>query len=413
MATRYDVFAAVYRHQGPATPKDITKKFGKGKSAYNLIHRFLIQSVKENLLAKTKFGFEVKISPNTSLLSGLITYCVHNTLNYNLLLEPRLARFLDYALRQGEATASTSKLNSRTFKKYVDILERYGLALIVTRKPLQIRIFYNSLIKNILLYFGYAPHLKPCSVDYIFDIEKELQVFTQLRRRHEEEYQLKLDETKIKFIHHSLTLEGNPITLPDTIKILKHHLIPANATAQAVDEVRNYQQAIQSMLKDSAEKIPLTLQGILRFHNLALSHRPDIAGKIRTIEVRIHGNPLFKIANAKDIEDRLNRLLEKYYIFLEKKKKSMKEIIQFTAYFHNEFQHIHPFVDGNSRTTRLLILYILQAESLPILDLPLGLLDEYMNLTKKSSQRIDKDLYGHLQKIILWNLKMMNRELKG
>ena len=243
--------------------------------------------------------------------------------------------------------------------------------------------------------------------------EKELHTFKQLRRRNEEKYKLKLDEVKIKFIHHSLALEGNPITLPDTIKILKHNFIPADMSAQAVDEVRNYQQAIQRMLRDSAERIPLTLEAILRFHNLALQHSSDIAGKIRTVEVRIHGNPLFEIAKAPTIEARLGKLLEKYYTFLEKKKKSMKEIIRFAAYFHNEFQHIHPFVDGNSRTTRLLTLYILQVQSLPILDLPLGLLDEYMNLTKKSSQRIDTDLYAHLQKIILWNLKMMNRELKG
>ncbi len=413
MVTKYDVFALVHQHQGPATPREIVSTFGKGGSVYNLIHRFLLQLAKEDLLAKTKFGFEVKISPATSLLARLITFCIHNTLNYNLLIEPKLARFLDQTLRQGEATAPSSKLNPRTFKKYVDLLERYGLALIVTRKPLRIKIFYNSLVKNVLLYFGYAPHLKLWSADYISDIEKELHAFKQLRRRNEERYKQRLEEIKIRFIHHSLALEGNPITLPDTIKILKHHFIPADLSDQAVDEVRDYQQAMQRMLKDSAERIPLTLQAMLHFHSLALQHRPDIAGKIRKVEVRIQGNPLFEIAKAADIETRLNRLLKKYYFFLEKKKKSMKELIRFAAYFHNEFQHIHPFVDGNSRTTRLLTLYLLQVEGLPILDLPLGLLDEYMNLTKKSSQRIDKDLYAHLQKIILWNLKMINRELKG
>ena len=89
----------------------------------------------------------------------------------------------------------------------------------------------------------------------------------------------------------------------------------------------------------------------------------------------------------------------------------LSEIMRFAAYFHNEFQYIHPFGDGNSRTTRLLTFHILQSQGIPFLDIPFGLLDEYLNNTKKYVKRSDKNLSEHLQKIILFNLKYINSKL--
>jgi len=85
--------------------------------------------------------------------------------------------------------------------------------------------------------------------------------------------------------------------------------------------------------------------------------------------------------------------------------------LAFAVYFHNEFQHIHPFVDGNSRTTRLITFHLLQHKDIPIVDIPIGLLDEYLDYTKGSKKREDNKLYRTLQKILLFNLKKMNKKL--
>ena len=74
------------------------------------------------------------------------------------------------------------------------------------------------------------------------------------------EYKKIVSEFEISFVHHSLVLEGNPITLPDTFKILKDNIIPAKLRGEDVDEVKNYQTAILKMLKDAGDKKPLTLQ---------------------------------------------------------------------------------------------------------------------------------------------------------
>jgi len=221
-----------------------------------------------------------------------------------------------------------------------------------------------------------------------------------------------MNEYEIKFIQHSLNLEGNPITLPDTIKLLKEHLIPKELSVETVQEVQNYQKATQAMIRDSEEKKQLTKESILNYHYLAMQHRPEIAGKIRRVAVHIKGNPAFSVVAVNKIEPELDAILKKYNLFILKKKISVKEILDFASEFHNEFQHIHSFIDGNSRTTRLITFHLLRTEKFPMLDIPLGLLEEYLFSTKGSEKRDDKKLAIVLQKIILYNLKSINERMQ-
>jgi len=165
------------------------------------------------------------------------------------------------------------------------------------------------------------------------------------------------------------------------------------------------------MLKDAQQGRSLTKEAILEYHKLAMDHKPKIAGIIRDYPVHIDKNPNFKVARVLEIKPKLNKLLEKYDRFLKKKKTSIKEIINFSSYFHNEFQYIHPFGDGNSRTTRLITFHLLHSKGIPMLDIPFGLLDEYLSYTKGSKKRDDKKLFENLQKTILFNLKKINERL--
>ncbi|MCK5282437.1 MAG: hypothetical protein KAK00_03430 [Nanoarchaeota archaeon] len=74
----------------------------------------------------------------------------------------------------------------------------------------------------------------------------------------------------------------------------------------------------------------------------------------------------------------------------------------------NEFQHTHPFFDGNNGTTRLIAFHFLQMNDIPVFDIPLGLLEEYVFSTKGAKKRNDYKLGQILQQIILYNLKTIN-----
>ena len=411
MVTRYDIFEIVYKNKVLLKPIEVVRKLNKTEKEYHNIHRFLNELTKDDLLTKTKYGFQAKITPKAYLLNNIIYYCLSNNINYNLLLDKNLLKFISQSLMKGEVTSNDFNLNSRTFIKYIKILNKYDLLLILSKKPLKVKIFYNHLIKSLLHYFEFKPLIKEkASLNYITEIEKEFELYKRLRKKNEPGFKKIISELEISFVHHSLSLEGNPITLPETIRILKDKIIPRNLNTEDVDEVKNYQKAILQMLEDSPEKKPLTLQAILNYHSLAMQHNPKIAGKIRNVKVIILGNLNFKIAKVKDIELKLNQLLDNYNEFI-KKKTGIKEIIRFASYFHNEFQYIHPFRDGNSRTTRLITFYLLQLKDIPILDIPLGLLDEYLSYTKGYKQRDDKKLSENFQEIILSNLKKINNIL--
>ena len=413
MATKYDIFEAIYKYQHPIKPIEVLKMLNKNEREYDNILRLINELMAENLIVKTPYGFQIKKNERTKILYDIIYHCLSNDLNYNSLIDSNLMEFVSSALKKRELTSKDVNLNPKTLKRYVDILNENSLVLIISEKPLRVKVFYNTLLNNLLVYFGYKHEvITEDNSDYFEEIVRELAFFRKLRKGKEQKYKQIIGELEVYFIHHSLSLEGNPITLSQTRKILKDKIIPSNLRTNDVDEIQNYQKAIFQMLQDSQNKRPLTIPTILNYHNLAMAHIPEIAGKIRKTEVYIKGNPHFKITKAEKLEEELNKLLKEYNNFINRKS-SLKELLTFAVYFHNEFQHIHPFTDGNSRTTRLITFHLLQSKEIPITDIPFGLLDEYLNYTKGSKKREDIKLYRTLQKIILFNLKKINEKLKA
>ncbi len=413
MVTKYDVFETIYKYQHPIKPIEILKILNKNEREYNNIIRLINELLNENLVVKTPYGFQIKKTKKAKILYDILYHCLSNDLNYNSLIDSNLMEFVSLALRQKEITSKDINLNPKTLKKYIDILDENNLILIISEKPLRAKVFYNILLNNLLVYFGYKREvITEDNSNYFEEIVRELALFRKLRKGKEQKYKQIIGELELYFIHHSLSLEGNPITLSQTRKILKDKIIPSNLRTDDVYEIQNYQKAIFQMLQDSQNKRPLTIPTILNYHNLAMAHIPEIAGKIRKTEVYIQGNPNFKTTKSEKLEEELNKLLKEYNDFINKKS-SLKELLTFAVYFHNEFQHIHPFIDGNSRTTRLITFHLLQSKEIPITDIPFGLLDEYLNYTKGSKKREDAKLYRTLQKIILFNLKKINEKLKA
>lgn len=408
MVTKYDVFELMY-NKGAVKPKEILHDLNK--TNYNLIYKILLELKKEKLATKSKYGFEIIRNEKTSTLYGLIMYSIKNKINYNILIDKNITRFIQKALTKKQFKINHFNINPKTFAKYTEFLYRHGLLLLICKKPITAYIPFNTFLKDLVEYFGYKINkIKLPNTNYLPQIENELNRFKKLFKKNERKYQLIIKELKIKFVQHSLSIEGNPITLPDTIKIIKDKVYPKDYDRNSVIDVENYKKALDLMINDAEHGKNLTKQSILNYHFIAMSQYKDYAGVIRKFSARIKRNPNFKICHHKNIEKELDILIKTYNTF-NSKKHSLKEVLLFAPFFHNQFQYIHPFLDGNSRTTRLITFHLLRSNNIPILDIPLGLLEPYIQATKGHSKRKDSELNSILQQIILYNLKDINQKL--
>jgi len=213
------------------------------------------------------------------------------------------------------------------------------------------------------------------------------------------------------FIYSSLHLEGNPLTMPETERLLIQNIVPEKQRLESIEETMNYKRAIDFMIENSRKKIRLDMALILKYHEIAM-HGKAFAGKTRVENVFIKKNPKFITSHWKDIDKKLAALMIEYKRF-EDNKQDMWNIIKFAAYFHNEFQRIHPFIDGNSRMARLLMLHILRVRGLPVLELPIGYFDSYLDLTKRSEKRDDENFTYLIEEIVLTNLKNVNNTINS
>ena len=132
MVTKYDVFEIVYKNKAALKPIEVVKRLGKDEREYHIIHGYLRELAKEKLLVKGKNGFGVEISKKSEILYNLILYCIKNGINYNSILDKNFAQFISQTLQKEELYAKNIKLNSRTIKKYIDILDKYGLILVIS-----------------------------------------------------------------------------------------------------------------------------------------------------------------------------------------------------------------------------------------------------------------------------------------
>jgi len=412
MVTKYDVFVELYKGGNPKGIIDVVKLFKQKKTEYQRIRKILDALVEMKLIVKNDYGYQATMNAKHQHLFEMLKYCVKNGVNYNELFDESVAKYLSKGFLKKSFGVKDLDLNAKTVSRVSGILEKNGFLLVLSRKPFKALVPYNLFLGDLVVYFGYRPFVVKKREDEYFDmIQKELSKFKKLRVANVKKYQELTDTYKIQFIHHSLSIEGNPITLAQTFKLLRDKVVPEELSMESVHEVENYQKAFLKMMQNVNEDSDITKENILNYHFLAMQHKKEIAGGFRDNHVYIRGNPDYKISHFKDIEKNVVALLKKYNSFHQTKKHSLREIFEFSAFLHNEFQHIHPFFDGNSRTTRLLTFHFLLMNDIPILDIPLGLLEEYVFSTKGAKKRDDKKLGQVLQQIIVYNLKVINEKL--
>lgn len=197
--------------------------------------------------------------------------------------------------------------------------------------------------------------------------KKEIKELEQLRK----ELNKKIEEIESNnFYEHFVTeytydsnaIEGSSLTLRETANVLFEEISPENKPMKHVQEAKNHKKAFDYVMelkkKNIDQNILCELQNIVVEGTLP-THLEKYQGKLRGVNVRVgmHIAPPFY-----SVPRKISSLIR---WFNANKKKYNPVVV--AAYFHAEFEAIHPFVDGNGRVGRLLTNFMLKNERYPVI----------------------------------------------
>ena len=159
---------------------------------------------------------------------------------------------------------------------------------------------------------------------------------------------------ELEYTFESNRVEGNTLTLRETDLVINEGLTISCKSMREHLEAINHQEAI-GYIKHLIEKNSfLNEKEVLSIHNLILRGiHPEDAGRYRRVQVMIKGSsfmPPQPFMVAKEMED--------FFIWYETNKNNLHPIV-LAAEMHERLVTIHPFIDGNGRTSRLVMNLIL------------------------------------------------------
>jgi Fic family protein len=162
-------------------------------------------------------------------------------------------------------------------------------------------------------------------------------------------------ELALEWTYHSNSIEGNTLNLMETRVVLEQGLTIGGKTLKEHFEAINHHKAIAHLEHMVQQKTGMDVADILDLHRLVMQHvDDDFAGRIRNGYVRITGAN-FQPPRPEWCSELLDLMMEEHAAA------SFDNQLQQAAALHHRLVWIHPFFDGNGRTTRLAMnLYLMQ-----------------------------------------------------
>ena len=168
------------------------------------------------------------------------------------------------------------------------------------------------------------------------------------------------EEFIVEYTYNSNAIEGNTLTLRETDLVLRGLTIgkkPLKDHMEAVGHKEAFDY-VRDMVKDN---VPISESVIKQIHYLVLADKKDDRGVYRKVPVHIMGASHDPVQPYL-IQPKMEQLLQNF-------SKSNENIVTKLARFHIEFEGIHPFIDGNGRTGRLLVNLELMKAGYPPIDI--------------------------------------------
>ncbi|MGE4273725.1 MAG: Fic family protein [Desulfitobacterium sp.] len=177
-------------------------------------------------------------------------------------------------------------------------------------------------------------------------IDRKMKELEARRPLTEGEVERLREQFVVEYTYNSNAIEGNTLTLRETDLVLRGLTIGQKPLKDHMEAV-GHKEAFEFISELVKDKVPMSESIIKQIHYLVLADKKDDRGVYRRVPVRIMGAQ-HEPVQPYLIQPKMEQLLIDFA-------ESTEHIVTKLARFHIEFEGIHPFIDGNGRTGRLLV----------------------------------------------------------
>ena len=201
--------------------------------------------------------------------------------------------------------------------------------------------------------------------DILLQIGEVFHKMKSIRPLSEGEVRYYYDEFSISASHNSNAIEGNTFTYDETRLLLKEGITSNARSFREHEEIIGYKRAFDYLYSSVKDNALLSEEFIKKLHGYVLRGDED-AGQYRKIQNYVGDmfSVKYKPCPPAEVPEKMRTYVEELRKDLAKNAKIKEqndpewaELFYNLAKHHIEFEKIHPFVDGNGRTGRLLLTY--------------------------------------------------------
>lgn len=213
----------------------------------------------------------------------------------------------------------------------------------------------------------------------IIEIQQLLYKWHEVQPMAAAKQDLLMQRLRMEWNYHSNKIEGNTLSYGETKALLMFGITAGAKPLRHHIEMSGHNEALMYLMDVVKEGRPLTENFIRQVHSLVLKEAyyvdavtDDGAKTRKKVEVgqyktqpnhvRTRSGEIFRFASPEETPAMMKDLVEWY-----RRSSDVEgaEVIRLAAEFHYKFIRIHPFDDGNGRTVRILMNFILMGKGYP------------------------------------------------
>jgi len=235
-----------------------------------------------------------------------------------------------------------------------------------------------------------------------------------------------VEEVALEWNYHSNHIEGNTLTYGDTELLLVHGTVSGTHAVRDIEEMKAHDVAIRHLRELADDKRPMTESDVRDLNRILLkeSFWKDAitpSGQATRIEilpgvykeqpnnVRLPDGSTFAYATPSDVPIKMGELMS----WLSEQLESETHPLEIATRLHHRFVLIHPFADGNGRTARLLMNYVLLRAGFPPVIVRTDDKEDYLTCLRQEDAGDMNPLAEFLARNLGWSLEVATRAAKG